>query len=818
MLAAVALALPVSGWALTAVAALATSGWLVTSGFDERDGSAVGSLLAGVSPPLRFAPPAIAALGIPTTAALALDAAGVLTWSDPWWPIVPAATAVGYAAASRWPVNRRTATCLAAISVLAALLAPVLATRTWPATVAVAALIASVALMTPSRRPVFMIWIAWAAVAPLVGLVAVGASERFGGLSATTSAAVVLLTVGGASTLVAAAAVAGRTREPLRGGPGEIELRPLLVGAAQAVAGLVLAWMAVPNPTAGWLTLAGSAIVLGVALLSRAGILAGASAALGWLAALMLAPGWVVAHPWTGVATSAALLLACEVTGRLFPDRRWWVRWDVGLFAAAHLSGATALASTASDGELGLTWMATGLLALVIAVRMRARARFATVYGTAGVLLVLVAAGSAGAGWLALALAALSIALTVLAGLVDAAARSACQFGGALAALAAWADLAQWQDWSIARTLDATSLATALVALGLAGALRAGGLQRSWALTWGSVAALTTAATTSTALLPGTTAVEPTLATTVALLILATALAAAATPLDTPRLRELAAASLLAAEVHLLVVWDTTAGGQVAVLSATALLCALALLLARRGPIEVQRPIGALGSTTLVAALAIAAQRLPDSTLLVPALLAGAALAGAIGVAFGSVRAWALAPVLACGAWLAYARQALGGNPQWYAIPIGLALLVVVALIRQDRRERGLDPAAGSIVVLESVGIGVLVGPSLVQAITESLGYTLLGALLGVCVVGWGTVTRVRRRVVSGALVVMVAIAELVAVPLAQLLPAWGGAGTWVLIIVVGLVALWAASLLEWARSTVRRAVAGFTETTEGWE
>jgi hypothetical protein len=173
---------------------------------------------------------------------------------------------------------------------------------------------------------------------------------------------------------------------------------------------------------------------------------------------------------------------------------------------------------------------------------------------------------------------------------------------------------------------------------------------------------------------------------------------------------------------------------------------------------------------------------------------------------------------LACGAWLAFASQALGGNPQWYTVPIGLALLVVVGLLRRDARTRATDPARPDIVVLEVVGIGFVVGSAFVQSVTDSLGYAAVAAGLGLAVVAWGTVTKVRRRVASGVVVVGVAVTELVAVPLVRLLPAWGGAGLWLLIAGVGLLALAAATLLEEGRAAVHKAMSTFGDMTKGWE
>ena len=82
----------------------------------------------------------------------------------------------------------------------------------------------------------------------------------------------------------------------------------------------------------------------------------------------------------------------------------------------------------------------------------------------------------------------------------------------------------------------------------------------------------------------------------------------------------------------------------------------------------------------------------------------------------------------------------------------------------------------------------------------------------------WGTVTKVRRRVVAGVVVVLAALVLLVGVPLVRMLPGWRGAGLWVLIAGAGLAALLVATLLEQGRSVVRRVLVGFGSATKGWE
>ncbi|MBC7550575.1 MAG: hypothetical protein H7269_06700 [Cellulomonas sp.] len=93
-----------------------------------------------------------------------------------------------------------------------------------------------------------------------------------------------------------------------------------------------------------------------------------------------------------------------------------------------------------------------------------------------------------------------------------------------------------------------------------------------------------------------------------------------------------------------------------------------------------------------------------------------------------------------------------------------------------------------------------------------------MAAGFGIAVVVWGLMTRVRRRVAIGAVVVVTAMVVLVVVPLVALLPAWGGAGLWIMVAAVGLVAVLAATMLEKVREAARSTRHRWSDLTTGWE
>ena len=109
----------------------------------------------------------MAAAGLPLTAALALDGAGVIVLRDPWAIAVPSSAALLYAA-----VGRATSQAPARFLAVAAwagfvlsLLAVVLAVEPVARAVSLTALILTTSLTPSRRRARIMVWAAWLAIA-----------------------------------------------------------------------------------------------------------------------------------------------------------------------------------------------------------------------------------------------------------------------------------------------------------------------------------------------------------------------------------------------------------------------------------------------------------------------------------------------------------------------------------------------------------------------------------------------------------------------------------------------------------------------------
>jgi len=523
--------------------------------------------------------------------------------------------------------------------------------------------------------------------------------------------------------------------------------------------------------------------------------------------------------------------VVAQALHRLVAERKPWRRWDVPLLVVAAPVAVTALVA-ASDAAAGaaadrgafvVTYSVVGALVAAVAIRLRRNAVLAEVLGWVGTALVQLAAARAEAGWLALALLALAAVHTGLAVKATGGKRLARQLVGVIAALASWGVALDWFGWPNQQSVDVTAVGAGAVALLAAGVAWSRRIDRSWALVWGGAAVVVVAGAVVVVVVGAVVTVSsvgvaPSAWVVLGIVSVALAAAVAASPLQLAGLRDLAAAATLGATAMSLQVADASSATQVIALSAVAAVLAVATLALTRGPWGQAwaRATIELGAGAALVAVAIGLGS--DATLLVPAVAAVAVQVGAAGVGLRSVGLQMASPAIACAAWLLFVAQVHDRAPEWYTVAIGLALLAVVAIWRRDQRQLQVDPATGPAIGLELVGIAFLVVSSLVQAVTVSLLHALVAMGLGVAVGVWGLATQVRRRVLAGVLVVGVAVVLLVAVPLVRMLPAWGGAGVWLLLAGVGLAAVLVATLLERGRTAVRGALGRVNELTAGWE
>lgn len=848
-----ALAAPDPVWPTAVAVAALTLAWLTTAvaGDLGRSPVAPGLDAAGVGQ----LPWVLALLGVPATAVAMLHASDAVPLASVWWsaPLLVAALADAAATRVRTPARLRavlpwTSFALAVLA-LAATARP--AADRW-STVAALATLVVVGPLVRDRHPV-LVWSSWAAVAPLAGLAVWSGSADVRDLGAGAVAAGTLIGVGG--LLVVGALLGDRARP---GRPRVVPDRPAarppyLLGAAELAVGALVAAALPDRPAAGTLLLVAAGLLLVVAGLTGVGVVGAAAALLAWGAARLLA-GSAYPGAWVDLAL-AALLLAVALGASLLrpPDARW-ARWDVPLCVAAALPAVVAL-GVATSAEQPPVDVLTGALAIATAVRLGRAARLraaSETLATVGSLLVLLGAAWAGRGWAVGALLTLAAGHTALAAVRESGAwRTARQWVGALLAGAAWLVVldGQWFGAGAQVEADLTAVGGALLTVGLLAVVAVGGLHRSWALPWGSV---TTALTLMACLLP-LLSDEPGVASSATLtaasgagadvgwwqvgawVLLAVAAELAGRASGAPAgWRLVAVAPAVAALFSGLEVAATTALLRVTVLSLVSMAAAVVVLALRRtrpAPGTAEPPLMTLGVSTLVLAAgfalaggvagvvdAPAGQEVPVAVLVAAVIAVAAVEAAAYGVALRVLGLRAAAPVLAWVAWALYAADAVGGVVAWYTVPVGLAMIAVVEVWRADRRERGLPPSEPAVAALDVAGIGFLVVASFVAAFTTSVVHALVAAGIGVLVFGWSLLTRVRRRLLAGVAIVLAGVVVAVALPLVALVPAWGGAGMWVLVAVVGLLVVLAATFLERGRAAVRDGRSRLLEATADWE
>jgi peptidoglycan/LPS O-acetylase OafA/YrhL len=219
-----------------------------------------------------------------------------------------------------------------------------------------------------------------------------------------------------------------------------------------------------------------------------------------------------------------------------------------------------------------------------------------------------------------------------------------------------------------------------------------------------------------------------------------------------------------------------------------------------------------------VAALLIAASVLPRGDVLEVALLLTGLECATAGVILGRTHLLAISPLFPTIAWLVYAAEAFRGEVQWFTVPSGIALLALVTIERRGREKAGAVPRTPELLAIEYTGMVSVVAASLVQIVAISPLRGPLAIGLGIGLATWGALTRVRRRAAFGAGTVAFALILLVAVPIADLVPAMRGPALWLVLAGAGLAFILVATMLERGRTKVREVLHRLDDLTAGWE
>ena len=412
-------------------------------------------------------------------------------------------------------------------------------------------LIGAVVVAGPTLRRAYMLWVAWLASAFGVGSLAAW-------LGVEPDAIRYVMLGWGAAALVGGLALDDRMAG--RRHLGELvrrpsQLPPVVLGAITATAALATCfdqsmWRY------GWASAFAAAVVLVVAWQLRWGILTLVSWLLATVAFAALAPWEPMSEPWTFVPLLAVMVVVSELlrarvseawTSRdqMSGEVHWWAwfgRWDIAALVAAHAVGSVALVAALDVGQVTATWCGIGAIAIVLDIRRRVG-----LWAVAGTGLVLVGAGYAGWGWLSLALAATSVASGVLAERLDDRWRIALELSCVSAAAGSYAAALAWWEADLQLAATASAVASVVVALGLAVAMRVRRIDRTWIIVWAGLLPIGLTYSSVALAAPG---IEPSptgqlLALAVAVTALPTALAARR--FELPWFRELAALVLAAA-------------------------------------------------------------------------------------------------------------------------------------------------------------------------------------------------------------------------------------------------------------------------------
>ena len=677
--------------------------------------------------------------------------------------------------------------------------------------------VCAVALLGGRLRAAIEEWYAWAASA--LGTVAFAS-----GLGVPDDRLHDVLAGWGAVSLVAAFAVDDVLRGRRSAGSW-VRTRWLVPGAALGVAGVAIAAIPVvsgPRHAIGLWALAGAALAFVVAAQARVGAVSAAGYALAVIAVAELAPKTPVQEPWMFVPMAGALVASSLLLSfREEPGTEPWLRWDLPPLGIAHVVAVAALILTlftpAPGGTEPLsvlaTWVGFGALSFVVWAWRRHLA-----WEVAGQVLVVGGLVPRGPWVAAAALAAAAIWNAIAVEFTPVPSRGLRRAAAAVLVGAAWGEsmvASAWPQWKVA---GATALASGVVALVVAAGVRYRRLDRIWAAAFGVVVIAGLAA--SVALAPTAGGASTWVAIAVGAALAAVAAGISAAPLELAVLRPCAAFLGVAAAAALVRAHPGPASLRgLPFVAASFAVSLVTVWLWRRNAGTAWLPsLSLLAALTGVAGVVVAATTWPDASMLIAALAALGVECAVAAVALRRPPLLALSAVLLCAAWIVFAYRALPGNPEWFAVPIGVAILVVADTIRWDARLRESPPPNAAIVPLEMVGVLFVAIPSLVQIVTASPAYVFVSVAIGAAVMAWGGVTRVRRRVAIGAAIPLVAVILVIAAPIARQIQEFHGVALWAGLVAVGVVCIVVATFLERGRAKVRAAVKRLRDATAGWE
>jgi len=563
----------------------------------------------------------------------------------------------------------------------------------------------------------------------------------------------------------------------------------------------------------------------------------GALATAGTLTSSILTVSLPMGRP-AAFVVGAALSLYALACGLVIKPLTWpWLAW----LSVASLTGAWGATLVGAGWSVGqataLSAVLAGIVASVLAVLLRSR-RLPPDWLDASAAVTSVTLVAAGVWSVQLQysigpdhrLAALGVAAgTALFALATASVahllwRPYLPWVAVAATACAWVEVSVGVGWTVDQVVAFTALAAGVIAIAGGAVARRARLPAHWIFSLAALASVGLGGAIVTGATIGNQRHPYTLAVAAGLALYAIGGGFVALPLGRPWLREVAAVVALASGATVLYDLQPTAErSATAAVGAALASLVVSLGIWRRRPTSAWlRPLALYASLVSAGAIALALAAWPNRGPLIITLLVVGAEAMAAGLTLRRPTPLYASPVLVCGAWLLFASDALRGNPNWLTAPIGVAILATVELARWDRRRgnlRGNDMIAGnSLLLLEYTGMAFLVGASLVQTIFVSVWYGLLAVLLGVALVGWAAITRVRRRTEVGAGVILLSLFLMLTVPVVRIIPEFKGIALWGSIAFIGILLLVVATTIEQSRARVMAGVRRLDQLMAGWE
>jgi hypothetical protein len=502
---------------------------------------------------------------------------------------------------------------------------------------------------------------------------------------------------------------------------------------------------------------------------------------------------------------ATVILLAATVALQRLPTLDTWPAlqsvprsWAIGPFAVAHLTALSALALGADEGLVTETYVPIGALSVAVGTLLLRRApvwlrALGIAYAVVGTVLILTGVAEIGPWWQIGALATVALALTIASLRLPDLAAWAAGIAGALFGAAAWVNALVELDASTVQWIAAAALSGGAVTLACAAPIR---LRKGLpaAIPWAGLGLISVAGSAVSA--AGYPEDLPSTALFVTAGLLATAASAFIATAGLGPMRALAALPAVAAVAY---AWTATTVDPTVQAAITALVgAAVAIATAAVWAARPTWPWAGTGLTT-AAGLLFVSLELSDGERLGIALvlIATTVVLTACGLLLRRAAVLAAAPVTGFMAWAILVDEyVLGADAAWYSIAGGLAMLVVVAIGRWHLRaqESPDQTIADLLVALDWVGMLVLVSVPVLKSATDPWSL-LLAVLLGIALVAYGLLTRVRRRLLVGAVTVPASVAVALVLPLVGLVRDWGGWALWLVLGAVGLLAIAAAGL-----------------------